>query len=147
MERNDNVATPEDWCLTADGLEHAATGYFIEREVIGARRADGLWEWPLQLAEKAWCRPAPFAAAFRAALDRFAIAPDEALDLSLAMAFPSPAVTLPGGFRPLAEVVSTPATRAGLRRAVGKGRAVGRPGVPVTVGSVRPGRRLAEIGA
>ena len=142
MERTDNVATAGGWRLTPDGLEHLGTGYFIEREVIDARRPDGMWEWPLQLAEKAWCHPAPFAEAFRAALARFAVAVDETLDLSLAMAFPSQVPAVPGGFRSLAEVVSTPTTRAGVRRAVGRGRATPRADVPAL-----HGRRLAEMGA
>lgn len=54
----------EDWFVTEEGLEHKTTGYFIERESIGQRREDGLWTWPLHMAEKSWCAMAPFAEAF-----------------------------------------------------------------------------------
>ena len=64
----------DDWSVQADGIEHRATGYFIAREVVAARRAEGLWDWPLQMAEKRWCRPSLFREAFLAALDRFGIA-------------------------------------------------------------------------
>jgi hypothetical protein len=138
MERNDNT----DWRVTDAGLEHAATGYLIEPAVLGARRGDGLWEWPLQLAEKAWCRPAPFAAAFRAALARFGIAGDAALDLSLATAFAAPMSAPPGGFRSLAEIVSTPATRASLRRPAARRRSA-----PVAARTAARTHRLAEAGA
>jgi hypothetical protein len=57
----------EEWLVTEDGLEHKATGYFIERESIGQRREDGLWTWPLHMAEKTWCAIAPFAEAFSCA--------------------------------------------------------------------------------
>lgn len=141
MERNDNADAA--WHVTAEGLEHAATGYFIERAVIDARRSDGLWEWPLQLAEKAWCQPGSFADAFRAALARFGFAEDEALDRSLAVAFPPPVRAVPGGFRPLAEIISTPTTRARVRRAV----VPRREGVPAATRVIRRAGRLAEVGA
>lgn len=64
------------WVVAPDGLEHAATGYFIAREALGARRPDGLWEWPLHMAGKAWCAPAAFRAAFLAALRRFGVGGD-----------------------------------------------------------------------
>src|SRR4051812_25413605 len=68
-----------EWQVTSAGLEHKRNGYFIEREQLGARRDDGAWLWPAHLAEKSWCAPAPFAEAFRAALDHFGIPADEAL--------------------------------------------------------------------
>lgn len=74
----------EGWTLTASGLEHA-NGYFIPRDEIRARRDDGLWAWPLQMAEKLWCAPSPFAEAFRRALLAFAIEPDGELAQSLAL--------------------------------------------------------------
>lgn len=57
----------EEWLVTDDGLEHKTTGYFIERESLGQRREDGLWTWPLHMAEKSWCTMAPFAEAFSCA--------------------------------------------------------------------------------
>lgn len=57
----------EEWLVTEDGLEHKMTGYFIERESLGQRRDDGLWTWPLHMAEKSWCVMTPFAEAFSCA--------------------------------------------------------------------------------
>ncbi|WP_052955010.1 hypothetical protein [Microvirga vignae] len=57
----------EEWLVTQEGLEHKTTGYFIERESIGHRREDGLWTWPLHMAEKSWCAMAPFSEAFSCA--------------------------------------------------------------------------------
>ena len=72
-----------EWQVTSAGLEHKRNGYFIEREQLGERRDDGSWLWPLHLSEKSWCAPAPFAEAFRAALEHFGIAADQALGASL----------------------------------------------------------------
>jgi hypothetical protein len=72
-----------EWQVTSAGLEHKRNGYFIEREQLGERRADGAWLWPAHLAEKSWCAPAPFAEAFQAALDHFGIPANEALAPSL----------------------------------------------------------------
>ena len=82
---SDAVSGRGDWRLDAEGLEHRGTGYFIARDALGARRRDGLWEWPLHLAEKSWCAPAAFRAAFLAALDRFGIARDDLLSRSFAL--------------------------------------------------------------
>ena len=57
----------EEWLVMEDGLEHKTTGYFIERESLSQRREDGLWTWPLHMAEKSWCEMAPFAEAFSCA--------------------------------------------------------------------------------
>jgi hypothetical protein len=57
----------EGWLVTESGLEHKATGYFIDRESLANRRSDGLWTWPLHMAEKSWCEMAPFAEAFSCA--------------------------------------------------------------------------------
>ncbi len=76
----------DDWSLSDDGLEHAS-GYFIGRSVLGARREEGLWDWPLQMAEKRWCRPSLFREAFLAALDRFGLERDAALGRSFALGF------------------------------------------------------------
>lgn len=73
-----------EWALTEGGLGHKRTGYFIEREALASRRSDGLWTWPLQMAEKLWCAPALFVEAFLRALRVCAIEPDPALALSLA---------------------------------------------------------------
>ncbi len=76
-----------DWTLSGEGLEHRATGYFIGRDVLGARRAEGLWDWPLQMAEKSWCRPSLFREAFLAALDKFGIPRDAGLSHAFALGF------------------------------------------------------------
>lgn len=57
----------EEWLVAQDGLEHKATGYFIDRDSLGQRREDGLWTWPLHMAEKTWCSMTPFAEAFSCA--------------------------------------------------------------------------------
>ena len=77
----------DDWSVRADGLEHRATGYFISRGAVAARRAEGLWDWPLQMAEKSWCRPSLFREAFLNALDRFGIARDPGLTRSFALGY------------------------------------------------------------
>src|SRR3954469_20779079 len=77
----------DDWCLSGEGLEHRATGYFIPRESIGSRRREGLWDWPLHMAEKRWCTPSLFREAFLVALDRFGIARDGLLGQSFALGF------------------------------------------------------------
>jgi len=63
----------EEWLVTQDGLEHKTTGYFIERESLGQRREDGLWTWPLHMAEKSWCAMAPFTEAFSRAASVFSL--------------------------------------------------------------------------
>jgi hypothetical protein len=79
-----------DWRLSPDGLEHKHTGYFIEAEALGSRRSDGLWTWPLQMAEKLWCAPASFTEAFLRALKAFAIVPDADLSQSFGSASSEP---------------------------------------------------------
>jgi hypothetical protein len=54
----------EEWLVIESGLEHKRTGYFIDRESLGQRREDGLWTWPLHMAEKSWCVMQPFSEAF-----------------------------------------------------------------------------------
>lgn len=76
-----------DWTVSGGGLEHRGTGYFIGRESLGTRRAEGLWDWPLQMAEKGWCRPSLFREAFLTALDRFGVARDAGLTQSFALGF------------------------------------------------------------
>lgn len=74
----------EAWSVTSAGLEHR-NGYFIARDEIGARRSDGLWLWPLQMAEKTWCAPQPFVEAFLRAALAFGAEGDAALARSLAV--------------------------------------------------------------
>lgn len=76
-----------EWSVQEDGLEHRGTGYFIARGTVDSRRAERLWDWPLQMAEKSWCRPSLFREAFLAALDRFGIERDGDLTRSFALGF------------------------------------------------------------
>jgi len=73
----------EEWLVCASGLEHKRTGYFIDRESLGQRREDGLWSWPLHMAEKTWCSLQPFAEAFTCALSVYGIGTDVELAQSL----------------------------------------------------------------
>ncbi|MEN3211362.1 hypothetical protein [Methylorubrum populi] len=82
-----NASPDREWCIRDDGLEHAASGYFIAREEIASRRGDGLWTWPMQLAEKAWCAPASFRRVFLAALERYGVTADADLARSFALGF------------------------------------------------------------
>jgi hypothetical protein len=75
-----------EWIVAKDGLEHQPSGYFIAGSVLGERRPDGLWAWPLHLAQKNWCRMAALAPAFRHAVRRFGLTPD-GLEESLAEAW------------------------------------------------------------
>ena len=122
----------DDWSLSADGLEHRGTGYFIGRIALATRRAEGLWEWPLQMAEKSWCRPSLFREAFLSALDRFGIARDAGLTRSFALGYGIRAVEAPAPdtFVSLADVL--------------KPRDV-RENVPVA--ARKPARTLAAAGA
>ncbi len=79
--------TNDAWSVLGDGLEHRATGYFIARSALAARRGDGLWEWPLHLAEKSWCQARPLREAFGIALDHFGIERDDQLSRSFAVGF------------------------------------------------------------
>ena len=75
-----------DWTVSPSGLEHKGTGYFIGRDLIGDRRGDGLWSWPVHMAEKFWVRPTSFAEAFTGALHAYDILPDAELAASFAAA-------------------------------------------------------------
>lgn len=102
---HDAILVNEDWSILADGLEHRGNGYFIARETLAARR-DGLWEWPLHLAEKNWCRPRLLREAFAEALACFGIAADEQLARSFAVGFGiAAAPTVPKEFVRLGEVL------------------------------------------
>jgi hypothetical protein len=72
----------DDWAVTAEGLEHRGTGYFIPREEVGHRRSDGLWTWPVHMAEKLWCAPAGFAEAFMQAVRAYGLEADAGLALA-----------------------------------------------------------------
>lgn len=85
----------DDWSVQADGIEHRETGYFIARTALAMRRSEGLWDWPLQMAEKRWCRPSLFREAFLAALDRFGIPRDAELIRSFALGYGIRAVVAP----------------------------------------------------
>jgi hypothetical protein len=76
----------EEWLVSEDGLEHKRTGYFIDRESLGQRREDGLWSWPLHMAEKSWCGMQPFSEAFTCALSVFGIGTGVELAQSLKVA-------------------------------------------------------------
>ncbi|MGO4389606.1 hypothetical protein AB4Y85_18975 [Microvirga sp. 2YAF29] len=67
MTEESSIFENEEWLVSEDGLEHKKTGYFIDRESLGQRREDGLWTWPLHMAEKSWCAMMPFAEAFSCA--------------------------------------------------------------------------------
>lgn len=121
-----------DWSVLADGIEHRQTGYFIARDVLAARREEGLWDWPLQMAEKRWCRPSLFREAFMAALERFGIPRDAELIRSFALGYGIRAVIAPaaGTFVALADLLQP-------RDVAETGRNVVR----------RPARALAAAGA
>lgn len=125
----------DDWHLLADGLEHRATGYFIERDAITARHGDGLWAWPLQLAEKSWCTPRLFREAFLAAIERFDLVRDEALARSFAVGFGMrPALSgSRDGFVALGDLVR-PKSPARKRPVPGEARTVTRPPVRSRIG-------------
>jgi hypothetical protein len=76
----------EEWLVSESGLEHKRTGYFIERDSLGQRREDGLWSWPLHMAEKSWCGMQPFSEAFTCALSIFGIGTGVELAQSLKVA-------------------------------------------------------------
>ena len=96
----------EEWLVTGSGLEHKRTGYFIERESLGDRRGDGLWSWPLHMAEKQWCTPAPFAEAFTCA----AAVHGAGFDPDLARSFRAARCEIVGWPKSLSEPVRTAAT-------------------------------------
>jgi hypothetical protein len=77
----------EEWVVGESGLEHKRTGYFIGRDALSQRRADGMWLWPLHVAEKSWCRMGPFMEAFSCAASVYGTRSDMASDLDLARSF------------------------------------------------------------
>jgi len=76
----------EDWAVMDSGLEHKRTGYFIARDEIASRRSDGLWSWPLHMAEKNWCGMPAFTEAFTCAAGIYGVQTDADLARSLTMA-------------------------------------------------------------
>lgn len=108
----------EEWLVTADGLEHKETGYYIDRDRLSDRRSDGLWSWPLHMAEKRWCTPAPFAEAFTCAAALYEITLDTDFARSLKAA--------------RCEVVGWPATAPKVLPE----------GVPEALGALRGGVRI-----
>jgi hypothetical protein len=76
----------EDWLVTENGLEHKRTGYFIERDSLGQRREDGLWAWPLHMAEKSWCAMKSFTEAFSRAASLYGVATGAELTQTLQVA-------------------------------------------------------------
>jgi len=76
----------EEWLVSESGLEHKRTGYFIERDSLGQRREDGLWTWPLHMAEKSWCGLQPFSEAFTCAAAVYGIGADAELAQSFKVA-------------------------------------------------------------
>ena len=76
----------EEWLVSESGLEHKRTGYFIDRESLGQRREDGLWSWPLHMAEKSWCGMQPFSEAFTCALSVYGVGTGVELAQSLKVA-------------------------------------------------------------
>ena len=76
----------EDWSVLDTGLEHTRTGYFIARDEIASRRSDGLWSWPLHIAEKSWCVMPPFVEAFSCAASQYGVEVDADLERSFQVA-------------------------------------------------------------
>ena len=76
----------DDWLVTESGLEHKRTGYFIERDSLGQRREDGLWTWPLHMAEKSWCAMQSFTEAFSRAASLYGVATGKELAHTLKVA-------------------------------------------------------------
>lgn len=93
------------WIVTADGLEHKPTSYFVDRDALAQRRSDGLWTWPLQLAEKSWFEARDFTRAFLHALLAHGVRPDASLASSLAQLGPTGRSAL-GEVASLAEAAS-----------------------------------------
>lgn len=107
----------EDWAVVESGLEHKQTGYFIEREALSQRRADGLWLWPMHVAEKSWCRMPPFMEAFSCAAGVYGVRPDVDLARSFkaarqdVAAWPKPAQSPAGLDLLLEDAERSPASR------------------------------------
>src|SRR3954453_12317394 len=76
----------EDWAVMDSGLEHKRTGYFIASDEIASRRSDGLWSWPLHMAEKTWCDMPTFMEAFTCAASVFNVSVDADLAQSFKVA-------------------------------------------------------------
>ncbi len=140
----------EDWAVVESGLEHKRTGYFIERDALAHRRGDGLWLWPMHVAEKSWCRMTPFMEAFSCAAQAYGLSPDVDLARSFREArqevadwpkrhSPQPS---PGGLDLMSEEAETaPASRL-VARPRGPARTAARSAAPW-----RPARRIRRAGS
>ena len=134
----------EAWRVLADGLEHRATGYFIARGALAARRPDGLWNWPLHLAEKGWCTPRAFREAFLAAAAAYGVAADPALSRSFAIGFGTraPVAAKTEAFVALGDLVRPrPVAPAARKRPAGS---EGRPASRACLAPQRPVAARAE---
>jgi hypothetical protein len=140
----------EDWAVVESGLEHKRTGYFIEREALAHRRADGLWLWPMHVAEKSWCRLTPFMEAFSCAAEAYGHGPDVDLARSFEEArqevadWPKRSVPQPepAGLEPMRdEAEAAPASRL-VARPRGPARTAARSATPW-----RPARRIRRAGS
>ncbi|KAA2237638.1 hypothetical protein [Salinarimonas soli] len=129
------------WLVTADGIEHKGTSYFIERDVMAQRRSDGLWTWPLQLAEKSWFEARDFARAFLHALLAYDIRPDAALASSLAQIGPA-ARSVCGEVATLGEAAAFVAAMAEPARETMPRNVRARRGVTIAT----PARAVARVG-
>jgi hypothetical protein len=110
MDADRTLFENDDWTVDATGLEHRETGYLIEREQIGRRRADGFWAWPPHMLEKTWVVPETFAEAFSAAARLFGLEAGDAPASTFAEA--GWVETATGWHRRTAEVVPHPALSA-----------------------------------
>ncbi len=113
------------WLVTADGLEHKRTSYFVEREALAQRRSDGLWTWPLQVAEKSWFEAKDFTRAFLHALLAYDVRPDAGLAASLAELGPAARsacgeVATLGEAAALVAAMAEPAREAAPRKVAGR---------------------------
>jgi hypothetical protein len=113
------------WLVTPEGLEHKGSQYFVERDLVSHRRSDGLWTWPLQLAEKSWFDAKDFTRAFLHALLAYDVRPDAGLASSLAQLGPAARtvcgeVATLGEAAAFVEAMAEPARSAAPRKAAAR---------------------------
>jgi hypothetical protein len=107
-----------EWAVTAVGLAHKPTGYFIAREHLGMRRGDGSWNWPAHVLEKSWCAPGVFAEAFLRAVRAYGMTADAQLKAAFT-AWEDDGRSdrdLEAGFRPIGECLPAHASRMSFER-------------------------------
>lgn len=76
--------TKLQWVFDADGLEAPDQAYFIARERIDRLRPElGLYDLPLHIAEKNWCRMDHFMVVFFEAIQALANERGQALDMRM----------------------------------------------------------------